>query len=131
MLEKFLKYWSDFCTILTITVIFYPRYKLQFVEWAYKKVYGENSNELKKKNRENLFSLFKEYILFQLNLPVCLPCKVLFLTQVRMMIEKVKENYIHILRLVLFIFLIATYSCLLYSYILFLIHFMFVELFFF
>ena len=48
MLEKFLKYWSDFCTILTIIVILDPRYELQFVEWAYKKIYGENSNELKK-----------------------------------------------------------------------------------
>ncbi|KAL9438311.1 hypothetical protein AB3S75_024061 [Citrus x aurantiifolia] len=62
MLEKFLKYWSDFCTILTIAVILDPRYKLQFVEWAYKKVYGENSKELKN-IREKLFSLFDEYML--------------------------------------------------------------------
>ncbi|KAH9648221.1 BED-type domain-containing protein [Citrus sinensis] len=61
-LEKFLKYWSDFCTILTIAVILDPRYKLQFVEWAYKKVYGENSKELKN-IREKLLSLFDEYML--------------------------------------------------------------------
>ncbi|KAH9671169.1 BED-type domain-containing protein [Citrus sinensis] len=62
MLEKFLKYWSEFCTILTMAVILDSRYKLQFVEWAYKKVYGENSNELKN-IREKLFSLFNEYML--------------------------------------------------------------------
>ncbi|KAH9734335.1 zinc finger BED domain-containing protein DAYSLEEPER [Citrus sinensis] len=62
MLEKFVKYWSNFCTILTIAVILDPHYKLQFVEWAYKKVYGENSNELKN-IIEKLFSLFNEYML--------------------------------------------------------------------
>lgn len=62
MLEKFLKYWSNFCTILIIAVILDPHYKLQFVEWAYKKVYGDGSNELKN-TREKLFSLFKEYML--------------------------------------------------------------------
>ncbi|KAH9724393.1 hypothetical protein KPL70_007468 [Citrus sinensis] len=88
MLEKFLKYWSDFCTILTITVIFYPRYKLQFVEWAYKKVYGENSNELKKILERSCFHCLMNICSFRPNLPIHLPCKVLFLTQMRMMTKK-------------------------------------------
>ena len=46
----------------SVAVILDPRYKLQFVEWAYKKVYGENSNELKN-IIEKLFSLFNEYML--------------------------------------------------------------------
>ena len=105
MLEKFLKYWSDFCTILTIAVIFYPRYKLQFVEWAYKKVYGENSNELKKILERSCFHCLMNICSFRPNLPIHLPCKVLFLTQMRMMTEKAKENWIHVLRLVLFIYI--------------------------
>lgn len=32
ILEKFLKYWFDFCSIMTVAIILGPRYKLQFVE---------------------------------------------------------------------------------------------------
>ena len=47
MIEKFEKYWSDFCTILAIEVILDPRYKMLFIEFAYNKAYGQNSKELK------------------------------------------------------------------------------------
>ncbi|KAH9722750.1 putative AC transposase [Citrus sinensis] len=60
MIEKFEKYWYDFCTILAITVILDPRYKMAFIEFAYSKVYGQNSEELKHV-RDKLFSIFGEY----------------------------------------------------------------------
>ncbi|KAK9187258.1 hypothetical protein WN944_018650 [Citrus x changshan-huyou] len=47
MIEKFEKYWYDFCTILAIAVILDPRYKIAFIEFAYNKAYGQNSEELK------------------------------------------------------------------------------------
>ena len=62
MLENFLKYCSDFCAILIVVIILNRRYKLQFFKWACRKVYGDDSNELKN-NRERLFSLFNEYML--------------------------------------------------------------------
>ncbi|KAL9426901.1 hypothetical protein AB3S75_033641 [Citrus x aurantiifolia] len=60
MIEKFEKYWSDFCTILAIAVILDPRYKMTFIEFAYSKAYGQNSEELKHV-RDKLFSIFGEY----------------------------------------------------------------------
>ncbi|KAK9222871.1 hypothetical protein WN944_011311 [Citrus x changshan-huyou] len=51
MIEKFEKYWSDFCTILAIAVILDPRYKMAFIEFAYSKAYGPNSKELKHVSR--------------------------------------------------------------------------------
>ena len=43
MMEKFQKYWSDFNLTLAIAVVFDPRYKLHFVEWSYKKIYGDDN----------------------------------------------------------------------------------------
>ncbi|KAH9768720.1 putative AC transposase [Citrus sinensis] len=60
MIEKFEKYWYDFCTILAIAVILDPRYKMAFIEFAYNKAYGQNSEELKHV-RDKLFSIFGEY----------------------------------------------------------------------
>ncbi|KAH9712218.1 BED-type domain-containing protein [Citrus sinensis] len=60
MIEKFEKYWYDFCTILAIAVILDSRYKMAFIEFAYSKVYGQNSEELKHV-RDKLFSIFGEY----------------------------------------------------------------------
>ena len=41
----FEKYWSECSLILAITVVLDPRYKLQFVDWSYKKFYGNDSNK--------------------------------------------------------------------------------------
>lgn len=60
MLPKFEKYWSDFSLILTIAVVFDPRYKLQFVDFFYRKLYGSNSRQFLQV-KEKLFSLFGEY----------------------------------------------------------------------
>lgn len=60
MLSKFEKYWSDFSLILTIAVVFDPRYKLQFVEFSYNKLYGHGSRQFLQV-KEKLDVLFKEY----------------------------------------------------------------------
>ncbi|OMO85397.1 putative Zinc finger, BED-type [Corchorus capsularis] len=60
MFTKFEKYWKDFSIILAIACVLDPRYKLSYVEWVYKKLFGANSDEFKKV-KETLFSLYDEY----------------------------------------------------------------------
>ncbi|CAL8163808.1 unnamed protein product [Prunus armeniaca] len=60
MMEKFDKYWKEYSLILAIAVILDPRYKIQFVEFCYKRLYGYNSEEMTKV-RDLLFSLFDLY----------------------------------------------------------------------
>ncbi|XP_027171799.1 zinc finger BED domain-containing protein RICESLEEPER 4-like [Coffea eugenioides] len=43
MLVKFNKYWSEFNLLLAIVVVFDPRYKFQFIEFSYNKLYGPGS----------------------------------------------------------------------------------------
>ncbi|KAA8538150.1 hypothetical protein F0562_027758 [Nyssa sinensis] len=61
MFGKFEKYWSEFNLILAIAVIFDPRYKIQFIEFSFNKLYGDGSNQLTHV-RNKLFSLFDEYM---------------------------------------------------------------------
>uniref|UniRef100_A0A5B6ZFM2 Putative zinc finger BED domain-containing protein RICESLEEPER 2-like n=1 Tax=Davidia involucrata TaxID=16924 RepID=A0A5B6ZFM2_DAVIN len=61
MFAKFEKYWSEFSMILVIAVILDTRYKIQFVDFSYKKLYGSGSFEFSQV-RDNLFSLFIEYV---------------------------------------------------------------------
>lgn len=61
MITKFEKYWSEYSLILAIAVILDPRYKLQFVEFSYKRLYGSGSVEMRKVC-EKLFSLFDVYM---------------------------------------------------------------------
>ncbi|EOY09496.1 Ac-like transposase THELMA13 [Theobroma cacao] len=68
MFVKFKKYWSQFSLILTIAVIFDPRYKIQFMEWSYTKLYGSNSAEFKKV-KDHLFALYDEYAVKVSNTP--------------------------------------------------------------
>lgn len=60
MMEKFDKYWKKYSLILAVAVILDPRYKIQFVEFCYKRLYGYNSEEMTKV-RDMLFSLFDLY----------------------------------------------------------------------
>ncbi|XP_031371469.1 zinc finger BED domain-containing protein RICESLEEPER 2-like isoform X1 [Punica granatum] len=64
MLMKFEKYWSEFSVILSIAVILDPRYKLEFVDWSYRKLYGSQSSEFQTV-RDKLFSLYEEYTTHQ------------------------------------------------------------------
>ncbi|KAL4582630.1 hypothetical protein LXL04_007187 [Taraxacum kok-saghyz] len=60
MFAKSEKYWADFSLILAIDVVFDPRYKIQTVEWGYKKIYGENSSQFEEV-KSTLVSLFDIY----------------------------------------------------------------------
>ena len=62
MLVKFEKYWSECNVVLAIAVILDPRYKLQFVDFCYRKIYGVSDSLEYLKVREKLFSLFGEYV---------------------------------------------------------------------
>ena len=62
MFAKFQKYWANFSRILAITVILDPRYKIQFVDFYYKKLYGINGSLEFTIVRDKLFSLFNEYV---------------------------------------------------------------------
>ena len=64
MKPKFDKYWADYSMILAIVVIFDPRYKLHFVEFSYKVLYGEDSVQLMKLQRtlKSYFDLYKDKI---------------------------------------------------------------------
>ncbi|XP_040361763.1 zinc finger BED domain-containing protein RICESLEEPER 2-like [Rosa chinensis] len=58
---KFEKYWSDYSLILGIAVVMDPRFKMQFVEWAYDKLYGPDSSQLEVFN-DTLSSLFDAFV---------------------------------------------------------------------
>ncbi|KAL7170351.1 hypothetical protein ACSBR2_035256 [Camellia fascicularis] len=58
---KFDKYWSEHSVILAIAVVFDPHFKLQFVEYSYKKLYDDNAMEYIQIYHK-LFTLFDEYI---------------------------------------------------------------------
>ncbi|KAL6210449.1 hypothetical protein ACLB2K_015681 [Fragaria x ananassa] len=58
---KFEKYWSDYSLVLGIAVVLDPRYKMDFVEWAYRSLYGADSMELKT-FKDTLSSLFNVYV---------------------------------------------------------------------
>ena len=61
MFTKFEKYWADFSTIMAIAGILDPRYKFQFADWAYKKIYvGTHDVELGLL-KDKLFALYDEY----------------------------------------------------------------------
>jgi hypothetical protein len=61
MLSKFEKFWSEFSVVLAIAVILDPRFKLHFLDFYYKKLYGDSSSRELLLVRAKLFSLFMEY----------------------------------------------------------------------
>uniref|UniRef100_A0A803MZQ8 BED-type domain-containing protein n=1 Tax=Chenopodium quinoa TaxID=63459 RepID=A0A803MZQ8_CHEQI len=63
MYEKFAQYWTNFSIIMAVAVVLDPRFKYEFVEWAFKKVYGEieGTNELVK-FKERLDYLYGAYV---------------------------------------------------------------------
>uniref|UniRef100_A0A2N9IWT7 BED-type domain-containing protein n=1 Tax=Fagus sylvatica TaxID=28930 RepID=A0A2N9IWT7_FAGSY len=62
MRTKFDKYWECYSVVLSFAVIFYPRYKLQCVEFCYKRIYGEYATAMATMLRDKLFSTFEEYL---------------------------------------------------------------------
>ncbi|KAK2663317.1 hypothetical protein Ddye_001891 [Dipteronia dyeriana] len=61
MYNKFNKYWTDFSTILAIVIVLDPRYKMEFVEFVYDRLYGEESEKLVVL-KTKLHALFNEYV---------------------------------------------------------------------
>ncbi|KAL4577802.1 hypothetical protein LXL04_013916 [Taraxacum kok-saghyz] len=62
MYEIFSKYWSEYSMILAMALVLDPRYKLQYVEFTYKKLYGSSFAVHSDRLREKLHDLFSEYI---------------------------------------------------------------------
>ncbi|WOL05247.1 zinc finger BED domain-containing protein RICESLEEPER 2 [Canna indica] len=62
MKVKFEKYWISFNEALAIAVILDQHYKLQFVEFAYGKIYGNDGDTHFSRIRKRLFVLFNEYL---------------------------------------------------------------------
>ncbi|WOK93755.1 zinc finger BED domain-containing protein RICESLEEPER 1-like [Canna indica] len=62
MMGKFEKYWSNFNETLAIAVVLEPRFKFEFVEWGYKKIYGSDAKPYIEAIRRRLFSLFDDYV---------------------------------------------------------------------
>ena len=61
MLSKFEKYWKDFCLVLAIAIALDPRYKLNFVDYAYGNIYGARGSPQFLEVKSNLEALFAEY----------------------------------------------------------------------
>ncbi|XP_056697083.1 zinc finger BED domain-containing protein DAYSLEEPER [Spinacia oleracea] len=62
MLEKFNKYWSEYVMVLAFGVIFDPRYKWEFVDFALKKVHGETEGErMSSEVLTHFAQLYREY----------------------------------------------------------------------
>lgn len=62
MYEKFEKYWTEYNSLLAIAVVFDPRYKMQVVEFAFKKIYGVDGGKTESDKVKNLlFSVYNEY----------------------------------------------------------------------
>ena len=61
MFEKFNKYWGEYSRILALVVLD-PKYKLSFVEWYYKKLYGDEGLAEAEKVKNTLFASYSEHI---------------------------------------------------------------------
>ena len=62
MKEKFDKYWDCHNIVLSFTIILNPRYKLQFVEFSYRRLYGTNGTKMVMDLCDKLYSLFEGYL---------------------------------------------------------------------
>ncbi|KAK4568458.1 hypothetical protein RGQ29_004027 [Quercus rubra] len=62
MKEKFDKYWDCYIIVLSFAIILDPRYKLQFVEFTYRPLYGTDGARMVMDLRDKLYSLFEGYL---------------------------------------------------------------------
>ncbi|KAL0396211.1 UNVERIFIED_CONTAM: Zinc finger BED domain-containing protein RICESLEEPER 3 [Sesamum calycinum] len=62
MKSKFDKYWNCYSIVLTFAVVLDPRYKLEFVEFCYKKLDVSTSYDKVNVLREQMRELFEEYL---------------------------------------------------------------------
>ncbi|MFQ6643119.1 hypothetical protein Gotur_017958 [Gossypium turneri] len=62
MQEKFNKYWAEYSLILSYAAILDPRYKLNYVQYCFKTIYGIHASDFVETILSNLRLLFDEYI---------------------------------------------------------------------
>ncbi|XP_017624908.1 zinc finger BED domain-containing protein DAYSLEEPER-like [Gossypium arboreum] len=62
MQEKFNKYWAEYSLILSCAAILDPRYKLNYVQYCFTKIYGIHASDFVKTILSNLRLLFDEYV---------------------------------------------------------------------
>ncbi|KAK4409446.1 hypothetical protein Sango_0017600 [Sesamum angolense] len=62
MKSKFDKYWNCYSTVLTFAIVLDPQYKLEFVEFCYKKLDVSTSYDKVNVLRELMRELFEEYL---------------------------------------------------------------------
>jgi hypothetical protein len=62
MKVKFDKYWTSYSVILSFAVILDPRFKLQFVEYCYGKLFGSDGEKLANDILDKLKAFFQEYL---------------------------------------------------------------------
>ncbi|KAK9983921.1 hypothetical protein SO802_033446 [Lithocarpus litseifolius] len=62
MKEKFDKYWDCYSIVLSFAIILDPRYKLQFVEFNYRRLHGTNGTKMVMDLCDKLYALFERYL---------------------------------------------------------------------
>ena len=62
MKKTFDKYWECYSTVLSFAIVLDPRYKLQLIEFCFKKVNLVTYLDAVKIIREKLYLLFEEYV---------------------------------------------------------------------
>ncbi|KAB2041399.1 hypothetical protein ES319_D02G145600v1 [Gossypium barbadense] len=62
MQEKFNKYWAEYSLILSCAAILDPRYKLNYVQYYFKTIYGIHALDFVETILSNLRLLFDEYV---------------------------------------------------------------------
>ncbi|KAB2072822.1 hypothetical protein ES319_A07G043500v1, partial [Gossypium barbadense] len=62
MQEKFNKYWAEYSLILSCAAILDPRYKLNYVQYCFKTIYGVHASDFVETILSNLRLLFDEYV---------------------------------------------------------------------
>ncbi|KAJ3678545.1 hypothetical protein LUZ60_002348 [Juncus effusus] len=61
MLSIFDEYWREFSTILSVSVVLDPRYKMEFVEYAFKKIHEGEDERFVGQVKQSFQALFNEY----------------------------------------------------------------------
>jgi len=62
MAKKFDRDWTSYSVILSFAVILDPRFKLQFVEYCYGKLFGNDGEKLANDILDKLKAFFQEYL---------------------------------------------------------------------
>ncbi|KAK1304732.1 hypothetical protein QJS10_CPB11g00627 [Acorus calamus] len=62
MMLKFQKYWEDCSLILTVALVLDPRFKIEYVDYTYRQLYGDGAAFIHTERvRSYLYELYSEY----------------------------------------------------------------------